>query len=67
MELVRKRQWKPPYLGRSAEIGGGTARPEKPIIARTSNTEPQVVTNTVVLDISGLARACILMKSLDKS
>ena len=45
--------------GRSAEIGERVARPEKSIIAQTSNTEPQVVTNTVVLDISGPARACI--------
>jgi hypothetical protein len=32
-------------------IGDDVARPEKSIIARTSNTELQVATTTVVLDI----------------
>ena len=35
--------------GKSAEIGGRTARPKKQEIAQTSNTEPQVRTITVAL------------------
>lgn len=52
MKLARKRQWS--LLGahgKSAEIGDDVARPEKSIIAQTSNTELQVATTTVVLDI----------------
>ena len=53
---MRKRQW---LLlgahGKSAELGDEVARPQKSIIAQTSNTEPQVATTTVVLDIVWLS------------